>query len=821
MPGMSRPRLLAALLASSAGLRMMPAMSLPRPLAAPLALVILALACQLPALAPPTPAPTPSPTETPSPTPTPSPTATPAPEQQFQQAGQALFLGDWDLAMQDYQRALQAIGDPVLQGSALLGVGDTWMRQRHYAEAVQSLTEFLDTYPDHPEAARGHLLRGRAHQALGQADQAAADFQTYLDLRPDRLDAYVQEWLGDALRQAGRPLEAVQPYRVAAAQPRLDSGAPLLLKVGLAYLEGGQPTAALQQMDELYAGQTDPGTRASANWLAGQALEALGDWPSAEARYLESVTQYPEQYDSYQGLVRLVEAGTPVDEFQRGLVDYYAESYGPALSAFDRHLAAGGSAAGYYYRGLTNLALELPLAAVGDFELLVARFPDDPLWTDAMLQKARVEWAWLDRYTAAVETYLQLVATRPDSPSAADALFAAGRTSERVNELSRAADLWLRVPSEYPSSSLAEPAAFQAGLARFRAGNTIGAREAFLLARSLADEPGEMAASYLWEGKTYLAEGAAGLAVQAWEAARAADPTGYYSERADDLLNNRAPFSRTTGFDFTTDQAAERAAAESWMRQVFGLTDAPLALSESLRQDRRMARGLELWDLGLYDLARNEFEALRLAVLEDPLATYQLMHFFLDLGLYRSAILASRQILALAGMDDAATMQAPVYFNRIRFGPYFGDLILPEAARQGFDGLFLLSLVRQESLFEGFATSYAAAHGLMQVIPDTGQSIADQLGWPVGYETADLYRPVVSVRFGTFYLSQQRDRFEGDLYAALAAYNAGPGNAILWKELAPDDPDMFLEVVRLEQPQLYIKTIFEVYAIYRRLYETG
>ena len=233
-----------------------------------------------------------------------------------------------------------------------------------------------------------------------------------------------------------------------------------------------------------------------------------------------------------------------------------------------------------------------------------------------------------------------------------------------------------------------------------------------------------------------------------------------------------------------------------------------------------MIRGLELWDLGLYDLARDELEGLRVAVADDALATYQLMHVFQDLGLYRSAILASRQILALAGMDDAGTMNAPVYFNRIRFGPYFGDLILPEAARQGFDGLFLLSAVRQESLFEGFATSYAAARGLMQVIPDTGQSIADQLGWPVGYQTADLYRPVVSVRFGAFYLTEQRGRFEGDLYAGLAAYNAGPGNAILWKELAPDDPDLFLEVIRLDQPQLYIKTIYEVYAIYRRLYET-
>ena len=163
----------------------------------------------------------------------------------------------------------------------------------------------------------------------------------------------------------------------------------------------------------------------------------------------------------------------------------------------------------------------------------------------------------------------------------------------------------------------------------------------------------------------------------------------------------------------------------------------------------------------------------------------------------------------------------PTYFNRIRFGPYFGDLILPEALARNLDGLFLLSVVRQESLFEGFATSYADARGLMQVIPSTGAAIAGELGWPPGYAESDLHRPLVSVRFGTYYLAAERDRFDGDLFAALAAYNAGPGNALAWKDLAPDDPDLFLEVVRFSEPRLYIKTIYEAYSIYRQLYASN
>ena len=59
---------------------------------------------------------------------------------------------------------------------------------------------------------------------------------------------------------------------------------------------------------------------------------------------------------------------------------------------------------------------------------------------------------------------------------------------------------------------------------------------------------------------------------------------------------------------------------------------------------------------------------------------------------------------------------------------------------------------------------------------------------------------------------------DGDLYAALAAYNAGPGNASAWKELAPDDQDLLLETIRFQETRDYIRFIYEIYTIYRTLY---
>jgi soluble lytic murein transglycosylase len=161
---------------------------------------------------------------------------------------------------------------------------------------------------------------------------------------------------------------------------------------------------------------------------------------------------------------------------------------------------------------------------------------------------------------------------------------------------------------------------------------------------------------------------------------------------------------------------------------------------------------------------------------------------------------------------------APPYFSHFRYGLYYSDLILPAAKEEGIDPLFMFSVVRQESLFEGFISSTAGARGLMQIIPETGASIAANYGWPLEYKPDDLYRPLVSVKLGAHYLAANQKLLGGSQYAALAAYNGGPGNAVEWKQIAGDDPDFFLETVRFEETRQYIRNIYEMYVIYRRLY---
>jgi soluble lytic murein transglycosylase len=361
---------------------------------------------------------------------------------------------------------------------------------------------------------------------------------------------------------------------------------------------------------------------------------------------------------------------------------------------------------------------------------------------------------------------------------------------------------------------------FLAAISYYRLGDYNQALTAFQTSLAASSDPGDQAAAYLWIGKSYQALGDSASAQASWSQAASKDPTGYYSERARDILLGRHPFTPPLVFDLGFDPETEQAEAEAWMHETMAIPDdIDLSSLGPLLGDPRLIRGTELWRLGFYSLARTEFDALRQELRTSPMDNYRLANYLVELGYYNVAIYAARQVLNLNQMDDAATMNAPIYFNHVRFGSYYRDLVIPAAQAYDFHPLFLFSVIRQESLFAGWIQSSAGALGLMQIIPSTGASIAAQSGWPPNYTVDDLYRPKVNITFGADYLSAQRDYFNGDLYTALAAYNGGPGNAAIWKDLAGDDPDLFLEVIRYEETRRYIRGVFENFAIYRLLYD--
>jgi soluble lytic murein transglycosylase len=777
-----------------------------------------------------TPEPTEAPTSVPptatfTPTPTQLPTSTPTqnPSQSLDAANRAFFNGDWDAAQVEFQRVKEISADSKNLADASLGQSKVFIFSYQYQEAVQELNTFLSTFSDYGSAPDGHFLRALAYQALGEDDLAIEDLKRYLEYRPGILVSYVEELIGDAQRRQGRSLAAIPHYERALQAPAIGGSFELRLKIGHSLLEAGEYQSALLTFEELFQDSFTSSSKAKLNLLIGRVLEATGDYEGAYARYLDSVMNYPEEEETYLGLITLVNAGVPVDDFQRGVVDYYAEEYEPAMNAFSRVAASNPFGEAFYFQGLVRRELGDPWSAIANFQWVIDSYPNDPQWTNAWWEKASTEWRDLSDFQSAIATLLSFTDSAPGNSRAAEALDRAAYLSEWQGFLENAEEIWMRIAEEYPNHSLAFRGAFMSGVTRYRLQNYSTSRDAFLLADALSSSPGDRAAARFWVGKISYAEGEIDSAKASWRSAAETDPTGYYSVRSNDYLEGKELFDPSTEWNFTIDWEEEQLIAEEWLRETFGIdaADDLASLNDILASDSRLQRGEEFWRLGLFQEAKSEFESLQHSVSRDAELTYRLMHKMLELGLYQPAIFAARQVLDLAGMDDLGTLSAPDYFNFIRFGTYYDDLIFPAAEAYDLDVAFVLSVVRQESLFEGFITSYADARGLMQVIPSTGQEIATKLGWPPGYTVEDLYRPHVSVRFGIDYLAEQRDRYDGDLFAALAAYNAGHFNATPWKDLASGDPDLFFEIIRIDQPQLYIRFIYEFYNLYRHLYGEG
>jgi len=147
----------------------------------------------------------------------------------------------------------------------------------------------------------------------------------------------------------------------------------------------------------------------------------------------------------------------------------------------------------------------------------------------------------------------------------------------------------------------------------------------------------------------------------------------------------------------------------------------------------------------------------------------------------------------------------------------YGEIIFREARKNDLSPELVAAMVHTESDFRPTLVSHKAAQGLMQIVPATGAEVAQKLNWP-NYQNSDIYKPYINVTFGVYYLKEQLDTFDNNVYAALAAYNAGPGASSEWYKISNGDPDLFLQAISYDQTQMYVRRIYEQYETYESIY---
>ncbi|HKZ13844.1 MAG TPA: lytic transglycosylase domain-containing protein [Solirubrobacterales bacterium] len=139
------------------------------------------------------------------------------------------------------------------------------------------------------------------------------------------------------------------------------------------------------------------------------------------------------------------------------------------------------------------------------------------------------------------------------------------------------------------------------------------------------------------------------------------------------------------------------------------------------------------------------------------------------------------------------------------------DIIRQQAHEKGVDAALIAAVIDTESKFSD-AESSAGARGLMQITPEAAEFIEKQSGGTT-FKLDDLSDPEINIRYGTFLLKELLERYEGDTAAALAAYNAGPGNADKW-----GGAGLSVDEIPYPETRAYVELVLERQKEYREKY---
>ncbi|MBL7181268.1 MAG: lytic transglycosylase domain-containing protein [Desulfobacterales bacterium] len=132
----------------------------------------------------------------------------------------------------------------------------------------------------------------------------------------------------------------------------------------------------------------------------------------------------------------------------------------------------------------------------------------------------------------------------------------------------------------------------------------------------------------------------------------------------------------------------------------------------------------------------------------------------------------------------------------------FHPIIVQAANRYQVDAALIKAIIMAESGYNPMAISKRGAIGLMQLMPDTAESL--------GVE--DSFNPKHNIDGGVRYFKQLVLQFDGNVKLALAAYNAGSSNVRFYQGIPP-----------FKATQFYIQKVFKFFHIYknRKATETG
>ena len=164
------------------------------------------------------------------------------------------------------------------------------------------------------------------------------------------------------------------------------------------------------------------------------------------------------------------------------------------------------------------------------------------------------------------------------------------------------------------------------------------------------------------------------------------------------------------------------------------------------------------------------------------------------------------------------TVLLPAVFQHCLYPFAYRESLLAEGRLRGVDPYLMAALIRVESRFDAQALSPGAARGLTQFVFATARRIAAAIGME-RLEPDDLYRPEVAIDLGGAYLAQLQRTFRGTPHIAIAAYDAGEAQAILWRTYCfSQEPEEYFTKIGFRETRLHLARVLAAWTQYQHLY---
>ncbi len=671
--------------------------------------------------------------------------------------------------------------------------GTELFEKKEYEQACQLFLLLDGRYPELQDYVSYFLAVSLQQQ--GENRDALTRLQQFLSRFPSHpLQNDVRFLVADTLLAMHKYAEALRLYQQFSESPS-EGKAELLYKLGVTLAHTKNTQDAVSALHTLITGY--PGYK---NVTAAQRVlqELLKTWPELTPAWTEnSLLDYADALLN----ARLYSAAiTQYSSFQT--------QYPASERIADSEL---GMAEAYFRSGQATRGTKT-------LEEMVTRYTaSQPNIAAKALYRIGTKHWYADRNRGARRVMQRIVTEFRETDWSDNAYYVLGRIYQSNRDYLAAAQWYTSLNRYYPESSFAEEALWRAAWSYYLAQHFPKAVEQFSHVITTFPTGVYCDDSLYWKGRSLEKQANLNAALTTYRQLIATSSGSYYGIRAQHrlpALQSPAASTQSSSLRHPGFAALLREFSHELPAQLFQNIIAHVEKSCELHevQHDAFARKEVEWIKTLLDqhFAKNP------DVESQALSLYVLGRIYGHVGLHLPAIQLAPKITHL--LTPATAQAFPYDIERLSYPLSYDDLILKYADLHQLDPFLVAGIIRQESAYNPKARSSANARGLMQILPKTGRLVAKQIGL-TRFRAAELYDPETSIAIGTAYLAELLDLFNGDLFRAVAGYNAGPkATNKWWPTEGRVDSEEIVEDITYRETRNYVKRVLRNQSNYQRIY---